>query len=116
MPAARQRARRTTLREVLDTAIELEKKTMALYVAFVKRFGRPDEVRNFWFTMARHEASHCGALSLVEANAPVAAPALKGFRQTGDLALVDGRRKVQIPAGAKDRAAVDRFFAACGAA
>jgi hypothetical protein len=57
-----------------------------------------------------------GALSLVEANAPVAAPALKGFRQTGDLALVDGRRKVQIPAGAKDRAAVDRFFAACGAA
>jgi hypothetical protein len=32
MPAPRSRARRTTIREVLDTAIELEKKTMALYV------------------------------------------------------------------------------------
>jgi rubrerythrin len=66
MRAARQRARRVTIREVLDTAIELEKKTMALYVQFVKAFPRPDEVRNFWFTMARHEASHCGALALVE--------------------------------------------------
>ena len=67
MPStARPRARRTTIREVLDTAIELEKKTMALYVVFVKRFPRPDEVRNFWFGMARHEAAHCGALALVE--------------------------------------------------
>ena len=65
MPA-RQRARRVTVREVLDTAIELEKKTMALYVAFVKAFPRPEEVRNFWFGMARHEAGHCGALALVE--------------------------------------------------
>ena len=65
MPA-RQRARRVTVREVLDTAIELEKKTMALYVTFVKAFPRPEEVRNFWFGMARHEAGHCGALALVE--------------------------------------------------
>ena len=66
MPTARPRARRVTIREVLDTAIELEKKTMALYVGFVKAFPKPPEVRNFWFTMARHEAGHCGALSLVE--------------------------------------------------
>jgi rubrerythrin len=65
MPA-RQRARRVTVREVLDTAIELEKKTMALYVSFVQAFPRPEEVRNFWFGMARHEAGHCGALALVE--------------------------------------------------
>src|SRR4029453_2961592 len=65
MPA-RQRARRVTVREVLDTAIELEKKTMALYVAFVKAFPRPEEVRNFWFGMAPHEAGHSGALALVE--------------------------------------------------
>ena len=65
MPA-RQRARRVTVREVLDTAIELEKKTMALYVAFMNAFPRPEEVRNFWFGMARHEAGHCGALALVE--------------------------------------------------
>ena len=66
MPAVRPRARRTTIREVLDTAIDLEKKTMALYVGFVKTFPRPAEVRNFWFSMARHEAWHCGALALVE--------------------------------------------------
>ena len=65
MPA-RQRARRVTVREVLDIAIELEKKTMALYVAFMNAFPRPDEVRNFWFGMASHEAGHCGALALVE--------------------------------------------------
>jgi hypothetical protein len=62
----RPRARRVTVREVLDTAIELEKKTMGLYVSFVKAFPRPEEVRNFWFGMARHEAGHCGALALVE--------------------------------------------------
>ena len=66
MPAGRQRARRATIREVLDIAIELEKKTMALYVHFVQVFPRPAEVRNFWFSMARHEAAHCGALALVE--------------------------------------------------
>src|SRR5215470_13767139 len=65
MPA-RQRARRVTVREVLDTAIELEKKTMDLYVSFVQAFPRPEEIRNFWFGMARHEAGHCGALALVE--------------------------------------------------
>jgi rubrerythrin len=65
MPA-RQRARRATIREILDTAIDLEKQTMALYVSFLKAFPRPAEVRNFWFTMARHEAAHCGALALVE--------------------------------------------------
>src|SRR5919201_4827403 len=66
MAAVRERARRTTIRQVLDTALELEKRTMALYVFFVKAFPRPDEVRNFWFSMARHEAAHCGALALVE--------------------------------------------------
>src|SRR5262249_41895732 len=60
------RARGGTVRGVLDIAIELEKKTMALYVAFVQAFPRPEEVRNFWFSMARHEAGHCGALALVE--------------------------------------------------
>ena len=66
MAAVRPRARRTTIREVLDAAIELEKKTMALYLGFVKAFPRPEEVRTFWFGMARHEAGHCGALALVE--------------------------------------------------
>jgi len=62
----RARSRRTTIREVLDTAIELERKTMQLYAALVRTFEAEDELRDFWFTMARHEAGHCGALALVE--------------------------------------------------
>ncbi len=60
------RSRRATIREVLDAAIELERKTMALYTAFVRTFKDRDELRGFWFGMARHEAGHCGALALVE--------------------------------------------------
>ena len=67
MPIRSRKSRRATIREVLDIAIELEKRTMALYVGFVQAFPRPEEVRNFWFSMARHEAGHCGALALVEA-------------------------------------------------
>jgi hypothetical protein len=57
-----------------------------------------------------------GQVGLVEAMAPASSAALKGFRQTGDLALLDGRHKVKIAAGDKDKAAVDRFFKACEAA
>lgn len=63
----RQRARRVPVREVLGTALDLERKVMELYVSFVQAFPRPEEVRDFWFGMARHEAGHCGALLLVEA-------------------------------------------------
>jgi hypothetical protein len=62
----RARSRRATIREVLDTAIELERKTMQLYTALVTVFKDDDELRRFWFSMARHEAGHCGALTLVE--------------------------------------------------
>jgi hypothetical protein len=57
-----------------------------------------------------------GEVSLVEAMAPASAPALRGFHKTGDLALIDGRRKVKIAAGDKDKPAVDRFFRTCMAA
>lgn len=55
------------VREVLGTALDLERRVMELYVALLQAFPRPEEVRNFWFGMARHEAGHCGALMLVEA-------------------------------------------------
>jgi rubrerythrin len=55
------------VREVLGTALDLERKVMELYVGLLRGFPRPEEVRNFWFGMARHEAGHCGALLLVEA-------------------------------------------------
>jgi len=63
----RSRARRVPVREVLGTALDLERRVMELYVALLRAFPRPEEVRNFWFGMARHEAGHCGALLLVEA-------------------------------------------------
>jgi hypothetical protein len=60
------RARRLTIKAVLETAVELEKKSMALYTLFVRAFRTPPDLRRFWFNMARHEAAHCGTLSLVE--------------------------------------------------
>ena len=62
----RGRSRRATIREVLDTALELERKTMQLYAALVRSFKDEEPLRSFWFSMARHEAGHCGALGLVE--------------------------------------------------
>lgn len=47
-------------------ALELERKTMALYAGFLSTFSEDEELRNFWFNMARGEAGHCGALLLVE--------------------------------------------------
>ena len=58
--------RKTTIVQVLDLALELEKKTMALYAGFISTFSDQDEIRQFWFNMARGEAAHCGALMLVE--------------------------------------------------
>jgi len=55
-----------TIKAVLETAVELEKKTMGLYALFMRTFETPADVRRFWFNMARHEAGHCGALALVE--------------------------------------------------
>lgn len=60
------RIRNTTMVEVLDLALELERKTMALYAGFIPAFASDDELRQFWFNMARGEAAHCGALMLVE--------------------------------------------------
>lgn len=63
MPA---QVRKTTIVEVLDIALELERKTMSLYAGFLSQFEEEDELRQFWFNMARGEAAHCGALMLVE--------------------------------------------------
>jgi len=57
--------RKTTIVEVLDVALELERKTMALYAGFLSTFSDDEELRQFWFNMARGEAAHCGALMLV---------------------------------------------------
>jgi len=60
------RPQRTTVREILRTAVDLEKKTMGLYTQFARAFQNEEELRKFWFSMARHEAGHIGALALVE--------------------------------------------------
>jgi rubrerythrin len=62
----RRRPQRATLKDILRTAVDMEKKTMALYTRFARIFDAQEELRTFWFAMARHEASHLGALALVE--------------------------------------------------
>ncbi|MGH7865222.1 MAG: hypothetical protein ACREQB_09540 [Candidatus Binataceae bacterium] len=55
-----------TTRQVLETTIDLEKQSMALYARFAKIFASNPKLRDFWFGMARDEARHVGALDLVE--------------------------------------------------
>ena len=62
----RRRPQRVTLKDILRIAVNLEKKTMALYMRFTQVFQEQEELRKFWFSMARHEAGHLGALALVE--------------------------------------------------
>ena len=45
--------RRATLPEVLEVALELERRTMELYADFVRVFADDDELRGFWLAMAR---------------------------------------------------------------
>ena len=59
-------AKRATIHEIIQIAMELEKRTMALYTAFVSHHAENPELYKFWLTMARHEAGHFGALALVE--------------------------------------------------
>ena len=54
-----------TTREVLNTTIDLEKQSMALYARFAKVFAGDPRLQEFWFGMARDEARHVGALGLV---------------------------------------------------
>jgi len=54
-----------TTRQVLETTIELEKRSMALYARFAKVFAADTVLHEFWFGMARDEARHVGALDLV---------------------------------------------------
>lgn len=62
----RRRPHRATLKDILRTAVDMEKKTMALYTRFARVFDEQEDLRTFWFTMARHEAGHLGALHMVE--------------------------------------------------
>jgi rubrerythrin len=59
-------SKRATVHEILRIAMDLEKRTMALYTAFSSQHAHEPELRRFWMTMARHEAGHFGALTLVE--------------------------------------------------
>jgi rubrerythrin len=54
-----------TNREVIETTIALERESMTIYTRFGKVFDSRPEIRDFWFGMARDEASHVGALNLV---------------------------------------------------
>jgi rubrerythrin len=62
----RRRPQRATIKDIVRTAVDMEKKTMALYTRFARVFDAQEDLRTFWFTMARHEAGHLGALHMVE--------------------------------------------------
>ena len=102
----RSRARRVPVREVLGTALELERKVMELYVALLRVFPRPEEVRDFWFGMARHEAGHCGALLLVEAIVKVDPERRAGATVWFDHAVVTRLRALLGAYGKEIRAGV----------
>jgi len=53
------------LRKLIESAMDLERRTMQLYCRFETMFPEPAEVRTFWFDMAQHESRHFGALGLV---------------------------------------------------
>ena len=102
----RARARRVPVREVLGTALDLERKVMELYVALVRAFPRPEEVRNFWFGMSRHEAGHCGALMLVEAIVKVDPERETGAKVWFDQAVVTRLRALLTAYGHEIREGV----------
>jgi hypothetical protein len=54
-----------SLREVMEATMVLEKETMALYARYAKVFEAEPKFREFWYSMARDEANHVGALTLV---------------------------------------------------
>ncbi len=55
------------VRQLIDVAMEFERRTMQIYCRFESMFQEPEEVRAFWFDMAQHESRHFGALALVGA-------------------------------------------------
>ena len=67
--------------------MDLERRTMQLYCLFESQFAASEELRAFWFDMARHESRHFGGLALVGG-------LLEGTpgRSLGAIAPVTGRR------------------------
>lgn len=53
--------------------------------------------------------------TLLEARGKASAPALAGFRKSGDLALLTKGERHSLAAGSADRGHVQAFFKACGA-
>jgi rubrerythrin len=56
---------KAAVRRLIEAAMDLERRSMQLYCAFETQFGKPEELRSFWFDMAQHESRHFGALALV---------------------------------------------------
>src|SRR5579885_2614538 len=54
-----------SLREVMEATMGLERETMALYARYAKVFENEPKFQEFWYGMARDEANHVGALTLV---------------------------------------------------
>lgn len=56
---------RADLKGVIEEAKRLESLAMTIYTLFAATFAGDGTVHSFWMSMARHEAAHVGALSLL---------------------------------------------------
>ena len=107
------RSQRVTIRDILRTAVDMEKKTMALYMRFARLFQKQEELRKFWFTMARHEAGHLGALALVEGvleNEPDIAEATKVWFDPSTVVRLRSLLSAYSREAAKGGVGVERAF------
>jgi hypothetical protein len=97
------------LKAVITAAMDFEHRTMQIYCRFEDAFAEPEEVRAFWFVMARHESQHFGALALVAAllggnrqrplpaAPPVTAEQVEQFRSILDRLEEEARGSVSLP-------------------
>lgn len=60
-----------------------------------------------------HSAPNLFGGHIVEGEASAATPSLAAFARTGDLAMMEGRRRIALAAAPVERADVQRFFSAC---
>jgi rubrerythrin len=88
------------VRQLIDVAMEFERRTMQIYCRFESMFQEPEEVRAFWFDMAQHESRHFGALALVgglldgaKTRSLPAVPALTKTRLKRLRSILDGAEK-----------------------
>jgi rubrerythrin len=90
------------LKRLISAARRLEALSMSTYVKLAGAFRAPEEVHEFWMSMARHEAAHVGALELLEvmieqAPTPPALPAVGASAEAAAAVVERCHREAEGP-------------------